>query len=599
MDVIHGEGCWHVRGKGVYPFGRKQGDISMKPKNGRRCQPSDLFAGPLVRTAAMAVVLAWSTGSYAGSEGEIATQSVGLLTFETGTTDRFALYPNGEFQNPARTNPPEDVVDQASPNQCQLAQPDIPDDLLNLTQEGGHDVGFRFDSLGVFSRGGGNARGVRCIRISDDERLILTLGSDAQDPDPNLSTVVAKTHLDVEFKGNAIGVFTAKFDGAITGRFFARSGTSAVGPPPAGLAGAIEIPCGATGQDSNNDSGPNDNCPIQFPFDNPDPQPDIPAAFWDTLELEVWEGTGDISLEGGGDYGVDPEPFFHRTEFELLTIGGLLNCGEQVIGRFGDASATVFRAIENVGGGCPDLIAFLLGYDPETVTFQYDYFDPTQQRPGHGFRFNWPMEPVTDLTTGLPTANLLSILSLTDQVDCTNLPIPSNPPGPPWTRTCIGLATCVGQPYRVCSDFGADGIPGPNPDNDDIDDDVLCETDDQCVLSGEGLECVLINLEPPDGGFPDLVDNNRCELSYAACATDADCPTEGDRCVLEADEYGCSFFSADTYLGSKFCSETMSQACNVDADCPASETCVDSGTDKTRKIEGIFLPDDARISRGR
>jgi hypothetical protein len=453
----------------------------MKSQNRRRGHTSDLFDKRLVGTLALVAVLTWSNSAYPGSEGDSALQSIGLLTFETGAADRFAFYPNGEFQNSSSTNPPspagdpatmtEAVVDEPSPNTCELDQSAGPDDLFIMSQNGGANVGFRGDSIGVFSRGGGgNARGVKCARISGSEKLTLTLGPDFDlDDDGDLDVAVAKTHLDAEFKANGIGLFVASFAGNVTGRYFVRTGDStATPPPPQSGPEWVEILCDATGTDSNNDSGPNDNCPIEFPFDNdtPDPVDDIPGALWDQLEMSVL--AGEISFEGGGDY---PASFDNRSEFELVKVDGILDCQ----GTFSTSDQSITGArLSNVGTTeCPALVPFSLD-----ATFSLDVAFTTE-----------------DEAFPIPRT-LVSWRELVNFATC------DQNSGEP----CFELDLCEGTPVRACSG------------------DLMtaCAIDDDCINAGKGDSCVLTDYLPPDppGNFDDLDLDEGLDGTQYSCLCD-------------------------------------------------------------------------------
>jgi hypothetical protein len=473
-------------------YQKSSGEIKLKSTTTGICfAPGGRKIGiHVLRSAMFAALIALPFNTaLAGNAGENALESIGLLTFETGGTDRFARYDDGEFGNPSSTNPPSsggDVADAVQPvfdesnNKCELDQSPVPGfkPLVILSAVNGNP-GFVGDSMGVFSRGGGgNARGVKCGRVNDSEKLIIDLGPDLDlDDDGDLDAAVVKTRLDMEFKGNAIAVLTAKFAGSVTGQYYINSGSNTGAGAPSGLdptVFAFEIPCGATGSDSNNDNGPNDNCAVEFPFDyGVDGQ--APAALWDSLEIEVRDGQ--VSLEGGGDYG--SASYFNRSEFELVRVDGILDCQ----GTFSTSGGKLQGArLSNTDGGCGSLVPYSLGFDGEEfeLLFETDGQDLT-------FVVNaeWDTEgsiyPIPPTKFSWEAGNI-------DWTTCDT----TNP------ATCITLSVCdEGQPIRSCSNDSTQACST----NDDCDPDASCDLTD-------------ITPPTPPGSFTDL-DPSRNGPQYA------------------------------------------------------------------------------------
>ena len=465
---------------------RRLGSDRTKQKTGLKVLATAMFAATLM-IAAQPV--------HSGDES--ALENIGLLTFETGATDRIALYDDGVFQVPTSTNPPDPggdaadatqaMVDESAPNKCELDQsPGVvgAEPLVIFSQQGGANVGFVGDSAGVFSRGGGAARGTnRCGRIAGDEKLIMSLGPYFDlDDDGDLDVAANRTHIDAEFKGNAIAIFTARFAGTITGQYYVLSGSNAGGPVPSGLIpGAFEIPCGATNADSNNDSGPSDNCAIEWPFDYGEAGV-APSALWDQLEMEVREGK--ISFEGGGDHSLS---FHNRSEFDLVRVDGILDCQ----GTFSGSGGGIEGArLDNIDGGCGALIPFSLAYNGEEYIL---LFERGTEEPNFVLYPIWGLEGLEE-----PDTLVSWSAAVPDWDTCSDTTDPN----------CFVLEQCLeGTPFRFCGDS-----------------DVGCIDDDFCEDNAEeGDElCLLRNLTPPAAahhGFPagqfDDLDSTRDGTQYS------------------------------------------------------------------------------------
>jgi len=428
--------------------------------------------------------------AFSGNDDGNALEAIGLLTLETGSSDRVARYDDGVFGDSSSTNPPNgggDSADATQPlvdepkNKCEMDQSVGvvgSDPLIVFSVENAVNVGFVGDSIGAFSRGGGggSARGTKCGRISDPERLILSLGPGFDlDDDGDLDTAVIRTRLDMEFKGNAVSVVTAKFAGTITGQYYIQTGDNSDAPPPSGLIPtAFQIPCGATGSDSNNDSGPNDNCAIEFPFDYGEAG-EAPAAIWDSLEFDTL--VGDVSLEGGGDHG--SASYANRSEFELARLDGVLDCQDTFSANEGTLDGA---RLSNTDGDCGDLVPYSLEFDGEVFELLWQ---PAGQDLTWVVAAEWTTE---DVTFPIPPTRFTWDQGEVDWETCDESSDPN----------CFELALCEGTPQRFCNDDSTQS----------------CSIDDDCVAAEAGDTCVLTDYIPPAGGFPDM-DPGRPGPNYA------------------------------------------------------------------------------------
>lgn len=232
------------------------------------------------------------------------------------------------------------------------------DGSLVVLAAGSKPVGLVDHSLGVKS---GGSTGVPCGRVDSTETLTLALAG------PLAGYEVDHAEIDVEAKGSAIVVAHLTLDGIPTGTRTLRTGTNSVTDLAALPAGTSSC-SGAS--DSGPDAGAADNCTWA-----------ITDALFDAIVLTVT--TGEISLEGGGDYpGAGHETVFHLTDVDVL------DCGETVTGV--PAGETVNELTNVDDGTCVPVVYFLrpvgddavwLWKDPSTQTSQLIWtttWDPEQ-----------------------------------------------------------------------------------------------------------------------------------------------------------------------------------------------------------------------------
>jgi hypothetical protein len=223
---------------------------------------------------------------------------------------------------------------------------------------------------------------------------------------------------------------------------------------------------GLDGTDNNSDSGPSDNCHLEF------------EALYTSLEVEV-QGGGQISIEGGGDYS---DSIANRSEFELVQADGILDCQE---GFVGDDDRVQGARLSNTDGGCESLVPFSIEYDGEDVQL---LFETGGQDTTWVINTEWEAELQVAAAEQEPT-----LVSWTegdiDWEDCADPADESNP-------TCFALSNCdIGEPVRLCSTSSES-----------------CSIDADCGPAGG--TCELTNIEAPVEGFPDL-DPNRSGNQYS------------------------------------------------------------------------------------
>lgn len=192
-----------------------------------------------------------------------------------------------------------------APKNCQITV-NGPLMALSASDKG---PGLKDGSIGVKS---GGSTGVPCSRVERTEELTLSLG-DVQD--------AVQATLDLELKGDARIQIVLSNDGITIGTFEVRGGGAIV--PGQGTDGSTTAPYTATatavapiancreGSDSGPDSGPSDNCFVTI----------IPSGSFDAVKFRPL--SGEMSLEGGGDYG---QGTAFDTVFTLQSYDGELGC---------------------------------------------------------------------------------------------------------------------------------------------------------------------------------------------------------------------------------------------------------------------------------
>ncbi len=220
------------------------------------------------------------------------------------------------------------------------------DGSLVTLNAGSKPVGLVDHSLGVKS---GGSSGVPCGRVDSTESLTLTLAGTLSGYE------VDHAELDIEAKGSAIAVARLYLDSRPAGTRTLRTGTNSVTDLAALPAGTSSC-SGAS--DSGPDAGAADNCTWA-----------ITDALFDEIVLTVT--TGEISLEGGGDYpALGHETVFHLTDVDVL------DCGETVTDV--PAGGTMNELTNVAGDSCLPIVYFLrpvgdavwLWKDPSVTTSQ-------------------------------------------------------------------------------------------------------------------------------------------------------------------------------------------------------------------------------------
>ncbi|MBY5162974.1 hypothetical protein [Salsipaludibacter albus] len=194
-----------------------------------------------------------------------------------------------------------------TPTRCELSV-DGPLVALSGNRRG---PGLSDNGLGIKS---GGSQGTPCGRIDATE--VLTLGLVGV---PAASSAA----LDLELKGSARVLVEARSNGVLVQAFDVRAGGSVVAgqgvdgttTQPFSLELTSTQPVGNCRNDSDAgpDSGPRDNCRVTI----------VPASPFD--ELTLTPVAGEVSLEGGNDFGTDPA---YDTVFHLVTYDGLLGCDD-------------------------------------------------------------------------------------------------------------------------------------------------------------------------------------------------------------------------------------------------------------------------------
>lgn len=225
--------------------------------------------------------------------------------------------------------------------------------------------GLKDGSIGIKT---GGSTGVPCARVDSTEHLTVSL-----DAVPN----AVRASLDLELKGDVrVDIVVSRGD-TVVDTFQVRAGGEVV--PGEGVNGSGSVPYTATAtatepivncrnaSDSGQDAGPNDNCYVTID----------PGASFDAVEFRP--ASGEVSLEGSGDYGNDPA---FDTIFTLEGYSGELGCTEE------NSTATIeegsvygsFTRLQNPDGSECVLKPYTLSVDvdAETLSFVPVDIDPPQ-----------------------------------------------------------------------------------------------------------------------------------------------------------------------------------------------------------------------------
>lgn len=206
--------------------------------------------------------------------------------------------------------------------------------------------------------------GTSCYQVgAPSESLELGLGQGlrtALGPD----TVATSAYLDVELKGSARILATARQGNTVVGTFELQSGYS-VGLPP--VATTTPFVCN-TGADSGSDSYENDNC--RWPISVPSWTGADDGIYFDTLTLKALKGS--FSLEGGSDGSVLPPAPLSTPKASILEIAAdTVGCGgstETALAVGDKPEVTIFR-LDNVGAAPCSAVPYSLSTEPGTARF--------------------------------------------------------------------------------------------------------------------------------------------------------------------------------------------------------------------------------------
>jgi hypothetical protein len=220
----------------------------------------------------------------------------------------------------------------------------------------GGKVGYHNQSLGIKT---GGSKGVPCSRIDSNEQLSINL--------VGVSPATA-ADFDLELKGDVHLVITASLGESLVGTFnvysgsFVEPGSTDDSTVPYEVLADPDADCRGAA-DSGPDSGINDNCRVTI-------DPGVP---FDNVTFKPM--AGEVSLEGGGDFGNDPA---YETVFYLQTEqwDGELACGQQVSTEPGSFPEGTITRYDNVTTGVCEPKLYRLFSDSEEETITFELFDP-------------------------------------------------------------------------------------------------------------------------------------------------------------------------------------------------------------------------------
>lgn len=184
--------------------------------------------------------------------------------------------------------------------------------MVTLTASGGRNqLGYVSTSIGVFD----GPQGAPCGRLSKDKDETLALEIDSYLEEVYFANAFDRLELDIEVKGDVKLRVDVYFNGTKTNDYFLLAGAAQVAgaPDPEGKElNPLDdtYKCSAS-SDSGPDAGPGDNCRLIIN--------DIGDKF---VLVPV---TGEVSLEGGGDFDLLPRT---RTHIYLTEADGILDCGD-------------------------------------------------------------------------------------------------------------------------------------------------------------------------------------------------------------------------------------------------------------------------------
>ena len=230
--------------------------------------------------------------------------------------------------------------------------------------------------------------GTSCYQVgAPSESLELGLGQGLRTA-LGPGAVATSAYLDVELKGSARILATARLAGVVVGTFELQSGYSAGLPPVASTAPFV---C-STGADSGPADHERDNC--RWPISADD------GIYFDTLTLAALKGS--FSVEGGSDGSVLPSAPLSTPKASILEIApDTVGCGgstETALAVGAQPEVTVHR-LDNVGATPCSAVPYALSTAPNSARFVKPLtIQPTAQ-------FVWDVTslfPSTAATTVLP-----------------------------------------------------------------------------------------------------------------------------------------------------------------------------------------------------
>lgn len=306
----------------------------------------------LVVLAGVLVATAVAVGSSQAVDGEVLRLHLG----SDGT--RFVYEPS--------TGPPVSQAIEIG-KQCEL---EVAGPLAAVT---GSDRGPGLANLGIGTKSGG-AVGTPCARVDATEDLTVSLVG---------VPAAASAELDLELKGDVdvridvldTGMVVETFRVRAGGAVVAGEGVDGSDDEPYSVSVATDDPATPVDEsigncrllsDAGPDAGGRDNCRVTL----------LPTPTFDALRFVPL--SGEMSLEGSGDFGDDPA---RDTIFHLTGTDGTIDCGDTVTESDGDIVGSFTRHANTDGSTCvaKPYVLEVLASDPaeegaESVVFEF--FDP-------------------------------------------------------------------------------------------------------------------------------------------------------------------------------------------------------------------------------
>jgi hypothetical protein len=295
--------------------------------------PLALVVAPLARPAAEKAAVQTVVA------GAVAPAPPQWLAVRTGATSSITLNTAAGPQGAAQTLAPA-----AS---CGVNLGPATAQLLNLRGSTGGALdpllaSYASGSIGVKEK----KTGTSCYQVSaPSESLELGLGAGLRTA-LNSDVIATSAYLDVELKGSARILATARQGTTVVGTFELQSGNSVGLSPPL----ATTAPFVCTGRaDSGPDSGPSDNC--RWPISAPSWLGADDGINFDTLTLKAVVGS--FSVEGGADGSIQP-PAGLSTDTaaaSIIELATAVGCGGTTGTTIADGAkpAVTIHRLDNVG----------------------------------------------------------------------------------------------------------------------------------------------------------------------------------------------------------------------------------------------------------